>query len=78
MKQFFNISESKYQFNIFDVTALLTVLNVIGLICGIYYAPIVGIVNCIINIVFTIKNHGYVNNYTTQIALLVLNFFFLF
>lgn len=78
MKQFFNISQSKYQFNIFDVTALFTVLNVIGLICGIYYAPIVGIVNCIINIVFTIKKHGYVNNYITQIALLVLNFFFLF
>ena len=34
MKEFFNITESKYQFEMYDVTTLITILNVAFILMG--------------------------------------------
>lgn len=76
MKKFFSI-ETSYQFEIYDLTALITILNVSLIICGFRWAPLLGLTNCIIFLVFAIKNHLHLNTYVTQIALIILNIFFL-
>lgn len=77
MKKFFSIKENKYEFEIFDLTALITVLNVALIVMGFWWAPILGLINCAIIIIVSIKNKVHINNYITQIALIVLNFYFL-
>lgn len=77
IKNFFSIKEDKYTFEIFDLTALITVLNVALILMGYWWAPILGLVNCGIIIVVSALNKVHINNYITQIALIVLNFYFL-
>lgn len=77
IKNFFSIKEDKYTFEIFDLTALITVLNVALILMGYWWAPILGLVNCGIIIVVSAINKVHINNYITQIALIVLNFYFL-
>lgn len=76
MKDFFNIKEG-YRFEIYDLTALITILNVTFIIMGIWWAPILGIVNCVICILVNVVNKAHINNYITQIALIILNMYFL-
>lgn len=76
MKDFFGI-ESKYQFEVFDLTAVITILNVALILIGFKYAAVFGLVNCAIFIVLNIKDKAHLNNYITQIALIVLNIYFL-
>lgn len=76
MKDFFGI-ESKYQFEVFDLTAVITILNVALILIGFKYAAVFGLVNCTIFIVLNIKDKAHLNNYITQIALIVLNIYFL-
>ena len=77
MKKFFQITENKYTFNIFDVTALFTVCNVTLVLLGFWWAPIFGLINCGIIIIVQIKNGTYLNAYITQVALIILNIYFL-
>ena len=77
MKQFFSITESNYQFSIFDVTALFTILNVIFIILGYWFAPLFGLVNCGICLIMNVKNKAMINSYITQIALIILNLYFM-
>lgn len=77
IKDFFTIKEEGYVFEIFDLTALITVLNVALILMGYWWAPILGLVNCVIIIVVSALNKVHINNYITQIALIVLNFYFL-
>lgn len=77
MKEFFRI-ETKYQFCIFDLTTVFTILNVVLIIMGFKFAPIFGIINCFIIEILNCREHGMINAHVTQIALLVLNFYFLF
>lgn len=77
MKIFFGIKEEKYQFEIFDLTATLTFLNVALIILGQWYAPIFGLVNCVIFLTMSITKHGHINEYISQLALVILNFYFL-
>lgn len=77
IKTFFSITDNKYCFNIYDITSIFTVLNVSLIIAGFKYAPIFGLVNCIICIINQIKNHSYINSYVTQIMLVILNIYFL-
>jgi tRNA-dihydrouridine synthase B len=76
MKKFFSI-ESKYQFEIMDLLTLFTILNVALILLKVWYAPIFGIVNCLICIILNIKSNAHINTYLTQIALLILNIYFL-
>ena len=76
MKKFFSI-ESKYQFEIMDLLTLFTILNVALILLKIWYAPIFGIINCLICIILNIKSNAHINTYLTQIALLILNIYFL-
>jgi len=77
MKNFFGIIENKYCFEIADMTTIITILNVAFIIMGFWWAPFFGIINCIIGIVINIKNKLHINMYIMQIALLILNIYFL-
>jgi len=77
IKNFFSITESKYKFEIIDILSLLTVLNVALILVGWKFAPMIGIINCIISIIINIKNRTHINTYVMQIALIVLNIYFL-
>ena len=48
MKEFFSITEDKYIFEIWDITTLITVLNVAFVLMGYSWAPLLGIANCIL------------------------------
>ena len=77
IKKFFSIEQDNYTFNIYDLTALFTILNVILIIEGFRFASAFGLVNCFICLAMAIRNHAFLNVYVTQIALIVLNIFFL-
>lgn len=77
IKKFFQITESKYVFSIFDITALFTICNVALVLLGFWWAPFFGLINCGIIIIVQIKNGAYINSYVTQVALIVLNIYFL-
>ena len=77
MREFFSIEEKEYKFEIWDLTALITILNVAFILMGFWWAPILGLVNCAICLVMNVINKVYINNYITQVALIVLNIYFL-
>ena len=77
IKKFFSIEQDNYNFNIYDLTALFTILNVILIIVGFRFASVFGLVNCFICLAMAIRNHAFLNVYVTQIALVILNIFFL-
>ena len=57
MRKFFGINENKYKFEIWDLTSLITVLNVTFIVMGMWWAPILGLVNCATCIILNIINH---------------------
>lgn len=77
LKDFFSITDDKYNFEIYDLTSLITVLNVTFILMGMWWAPILGLINCAIFFVIGIKYHLHINNYITQLALVILNIYFL-
>ena len=77
MKKFFGIKTERYEFEISDLTTLITILNVAFILMGFWWASILGIVNCGICIVLNVINHIHINMYINQIALIVLNVYFL-
>ena len=77
MREFFNIEEKEYKFEIWDLTALITILNIAFILMGFWWAPILGLVNCAICLVMNVINKVHINNYVTQVALIVLNIYFL-
>ena len=77
VKEFFNITDKEYKFEMYDLTTLITVLNVAFIIMGFWWAPILGIANCVVFIVLNIINKVHINSYITQIALIILNVYFL-
>ena len=76
MKKFFDIKES-YKFEMMDMFTILTILNVAFILMGFWWAPIIGLVNCGINIINNIIHRYHINSYIMQIALIVLNLYFL-
>lgn len=76
MKKFFCI-EKPYTFEIMDLFSVITVLNVVLVLVGLWWAPIIGLVNCALNILYSVKYRGHINSYVMQIALIVLNSYFL-
>ena len=77
MKNFFEIKTDRYEFEMSDLTTLITILNVAFILMSFWWAPILGIVNCGICIVLNVINHIHINMYITQIALIILNIYFL-
>lgn len=77
MKKFFGIKSNKYIFEWGDISTALTVLNVVLVLMGVYFAPIIGIFNCILGLILNVKNNSHINMYVMQIALIVLNCYFL-
>lgn len=77
VKEFFNITDKEYKFEMYDLTTLITVLNVAFIIMGFWWAPILGIANCVVFIILNIINKVHINSYITQIALIILNVYFL-
>jgi hypothetical protein len=76
MKKFFGI-ETKYTFEANDIVALITIANVVLIIMGFWWAPMVGLVNCVVGIGLNIKNRVHINLYIMQVAFIVLNIYFL-
>ena len=76
VKDFFDIKRS-YRFEIYDLTALVSFFNVALIILGFWWAPFLGLTNCVICILFAIKKHLHINTYITQVSLIILNLFFL-
>lgn len=76
LKKFFGIEKS-YQFEILDLLSLFTVLNVALVLAGWRFAPMFGLLNCTISMILNIKGRAHINAYIMQIALLVLNIYFL-
>lgn len=77
MKEFFGIKENHYVFEWGDVSALLTVLNVVFILMGYTWAPMLGLVNSILTLTLCIKSHAHLNMYVMQFALIQLNLYFL-
>lgn len=77
VKEFFNITDKEYKFEMYDLTTLITVLNVAFIIMRFWWAPILGIANCVVFIILNIINKVHINSYITQIALIILNIYFL-
>ena len=77
MKEFFSITEKKYVFEVADLTTIITILNVLFVVYGFAWAPWLGIVNCSVWLVLNVKARAHVNSYVTQIALIVLNVYFI-
>lgn len=77
MRDFFNIKEDYYRFEIYDLTAILTILNVVFVLMGYWWVPIFGLVNCAICLIMNVINKLHINTYLTQVALIILNVYFL-
>ena len=76
VKNFFGI-ETSYKFELFDITTVLTILNVIFIFAGAWFAPLFGLASCALCLTWNIKNHAHINGYLTQIFLVALNIKFL-
>ncbi len=76
MREFFCIEEP-YTFEVMDLFSVITVLNVVLVLVGLWWAPIIGLVNCALNILYSVKHKSHINGYVMQIALIVLNSYFL-
>ena len=77
MRKFFGIESDKYVFEWADVTTGLTILNVVLVLVGIAWAPVIGIVNSILGLILNIRFKTHLNMYVMQLALIVLNVYFL-
>ena len=77
MRDFFGIEDNGYRFEIYDLMSLVTVLNVTFVLMGFWWAPFFCIVNCCIGLVVNVLNRVHLNNYITQVALMILNIYFL-
>lgn len=77
IRKFFGIEEDKYIFEWADLTTMLTVLNVALVLIGFSWAPWVGIINCCVGLLLNVKNKTHLNMYVMQIALIILNAYFL-
>lgn len=77
IRKFFGIEEDRYIFEWADLTTMLTVLNVALVLIGFSWAPWVGIINCCVGLLLNIKSKTHLNMYVMQIALIILNAYFL-
>lgn len=77
VKKFFSMKENKYCFEWADVSACLTILNVAFVVAGLWWAPLLGLANCGLAIVLNARGKTHLNSYLIQIALIVLNCYFL-
>lgn len=77
MKEFFGIEANEYIFEWSDLTTVLTILNVALVLMGFAWAPWVGVINCLVGLMLNVKFRTHINMYVIQLALIVLNFYFL-
>lgn len=77
VREFFGITENKIRVEWMDISTILTVINVTLIVCGVAWAPVVGIVNAVANIIILIIKRGHINAYVMNTALIILNIYFL-
>lgn len=77
IKNFFSITANTYKYEPMDLFTILTVTNVTLVLLGIHWAPALGILNSICAIVQNVKTKAHINGYVMQIALIILNTYFL-
>lgn len=76
IKNFFGIND-QFKLEWADISTLLTLANVSLIIAGAWWAPMIGISNSIASCAIGIPHKSHINFYITQLALVVLNIFFL-
>lgn len=77
IKKFFGINDKNFKLEWMDISTVLTVINITLIVCGIEWAPIIGIINAVANIIVLIIKKGHINGYIMQTALLIMNIYFL-
>lgn len=77
IKKFFGITENNYTFEWCDFTTFITILNVMFVLIGKWWAPFFGLLNCFVGLALNVKYKAHINTYMMQIALIVLNIYFL-
>ena len=77
VREFFSIKENKIKIEWMDISTILTVINVVLIITGFWWAPIIGIINATANIIMLIIKKGHINGYVLNMALLIMNIYFL-
>lgn len=75
-KKFFRINEA-FRFEWSDLSACLILANVVLIICGFWWAPVVGLVNCGLSLVLNCANRVHLNAHIINGAIIALNIFFL-
>lgn len=76
LKAFFQI-RAPYRFEWNDVSALLICFNVLFVILGYAWAPVLGVINNLLGLVLAVRSRAHLNIYLLNAALLVLNIYFL-
>lgn len=76
MKNFFGINES-FRLEWDDFSAFMTILNVSLILMGFWFAPFFGLANCVVSLCRLPKAHCHINLYAMNLALIVLNLYFL-
>lgn len=76
LKKFFGITEA-FRLEWADLSAALTTANVALVLLGFWWAPLIGLLNCGINILLSLLNRGHINAYVMNLALIALNIYFL-
>ena len=77
IKKFFGINDKNFKLEWMDISTVLTVINITLIVCGIAWAPIIGIINAVANIIMLIIKKGHINGYVLNMALLIMNIYFL-
>ena len=77
MKKFFNITESRYVFESMDIHAIVTILNVLGVIVIGLGASWIGLGVAVFDLIMDFKKRPHINVWLVHLSLAVLNGYFL-
>lgn len=72
-----NWIKTKYQFDIGDITTLISVVAVILTVCGIWWSTIIFLVNAAFQVVWTVAKTKRYNLLLLNLSMLVFNVYFL-
>lgn len=71
------MTKIKYQFDLADLTTGVSLVAIGLTLAGFWWSTIIFIINCLVNLVYTIIKVKRINLLILNLGLLVLNFYFL-
>jgi len=72
-----NWIKTKYQFDICDITTLISVAAVVLTVCGIWWATIIFLANTIFQVIWTVTKTKRYNILLLNLSMVVFNLYFL-